>query len=149
MPAKPWSQAQAKNKKEFESRLDKVTNWLVDGDWHGSYRSWTEAVNDSVVKYTANKEDLNLISIEFIHERGGILRALETRVEDGLVKQESFIVGVQPFEDQFYMNSVGDNDIAFGNINRRTNTISITKIEASELGDETAIGIYQFTNLLA
>lgn len=149
MPAQPWTKEQAKNKKEFEARLDKVTGWLVDGDWHGSFRSWTEANDDSIVNVRGNKEDLKVFTLEFSRGNGGVLTAVETRIEDGEISKETFIVGVQPFEKTFYMVSTEDNDLAFGNICRKSNTISLSKLEDAEAGDERGLGIFQFTDLLA
>ncbi len=79
----------------------------------------------------------------------GAIKAIETRVEDGEIAQETFIVGIQSFEKTFYMISIEDNDLAFGNICRKSNTISISKLEDAEPGDDISLGIYQFTNLLA
>ena len=80
---------------------------------------------------------------------GGAIRALETRVCDGEVRKEEFIVGIQPIEKTFFMVSLSDNDLAFGNISRGSGTISVTKLEDAEPGDESGVFIYQFTNLLA
>jgi hypothetical protein len=44
---------------------------------------------------------------------GGAIRALETRVCDGEVRKEEFIVGIQPIEKTFFMVSLSDNDLAF------------------------------------
>jgi hypothetical protein len=148
MPAQPWTKAQAKNNKAFESRLDKLTGYLVNGDWHGSFRSRTEAENDSIVNAKADKEELEAFTMQF-QRIDGAIKAIETRVEDGEIAQETFIVGIQPFEKTFYMISIEDNDLAFGNICRKSNTISISKLENAEPGDDIGLGIYQFTNLLA
>jgi hypothetical protein len=144
-----FTKAQKRNNKEFNNRLDKVTGWLVDGDWHGSFRSLTEADGDAIIANTADRQELSLFTLEFSRLPGGGVKAVETRVEDGETRQESFIVGVQPYEKTFYMISLDDNDIAFGNICRGSNTISVSKLEGPELGDETILGIFQFTDLLA
>jgi hypothetical protein len=149
MSAQSWTKAQAKNNKAFESRLDKLTGYLVNGDWHGSFRSRTEAENDSIVNAKADKEELEAFTMQFLRIDGGAIKAIETRVEDGEIAQETFIVGIQPFEKTFYMISIEDNDLAFGNICRKSNTISISKLEAAEPGDERGLGIFQFTDLLA
>jgi hypothetical protein len=71
MSAQPWTKAQAKNNKAFESRLDRLTGYLVNGDWHGNFRSWTEANDDSIVNVKADKEQLALFTIEFSRVDGG------------------------------------------------------------------------------
>ncbi len=97
----------------------------------------------------ADKKQLTLFAIEFSRVDGGAIKAVETRVEDGAIRKETFIVGIQPFEKTFYMVSIEDNDIAFGNICRKSNTISISKLEDAEPGDDRGLGIFQFTDLLA
>jgi hypothetical protein len=148
MSAQAWTKAQAKNNKAFETRLDKLTDYLINGDWHGSFPSRTEAQNDSIVNAKADKEELEAFTMQFLRIDGAI-KAIETRVEDGEIAQETFIVGIQSFEKTFYMISIEDNDLAFGNICRKSNTISISKLEDAEPGDDISLGIYQFTNLLA
>lgn len=149
MSANPWTEAQAKNNKAFESRLDRLTGYLVNGDWHGSFRSWTEAENDSIVNAKADKEELEAFTMQFLRLDGGAIKAIQTKVEDGEIVQETFIVGIQPYKKTFYMASISDNDLAFGSICRKSNTISISKLEAAEPGDEIGLGIFQFTDLLA
>jgi hypothetical protein len=152
MNLQAWSKAQTQNRREFKSRLDKVTGWLVEGDWHGSYRSFTGATDESIDSITNtidSKKELGVFTLEFTRMPGGAIRALETRVCDGEVRKEEFIVGIQPIEKTFFMVSLSDNDLAFGNISRGSKTISVTKLEDAEPGDESGVFIYQFTNLLA
>jgi hypothetical protein len=146
MTAQPWSNAQARNNKAFASRLDKVTGWLVDGDWHGSFCSWTEEENDSILNFSFDKEQLPFFTLEFSRV-GEALKAVETRVENGETIKETFIVGVQPFEKTFYMFSTEDNDLAFGQISRKSNTINVTKLAYEVADDGKGLGIFQFTNL--
>jgi hypothetical protein len=149
MSAQSRTKAQAKNNKAFESRLDRLTGYLVNGDWHGSFRSWTEADNASIVNAKSDKEELEVFTMQFLRIDGGEIKTVETIVEDGEIAQETFIVGIQPFEKTFYMVSIEDNDLAFGSICRKSNTISISKLEDTEPGDERGLGNFQFTDLLA
>ena len=50
---------------------------------------------------------------------------------------------------KLYMVSAVGNDLVFGDICKKSNTIRFAKMEDSEVSDESALGIYQFTNLLA
>lgn len=150
MTAKLFTKSQARNNKKFRARLDKVTGWLVDGDWHGSYRSTTEGEDDGIIFNVANQEQLAAFTFEFVRLPGGGLKAIETRVEPGGgVVQESFIVGVQPYDKSFYMVSLDDNDLAFGSIRRGSNTMTITKLEESEPPDGSFVGVFQLTDLMA
>ena len=148
MTAKPFAKAQAKNNKRFLAKLDRITNYLVDGDWHGSFSSKTFAEADDITNVVATKSTLPSFTLEFSQIPGGALRA-ERSYEDelGEIVRENYIAGIQPFEGTFYMLSLEDNDIVTGTINKRSGLISVTFLEQDQSGDEAFLGIEQYTNL--
>ena len=148
MTAKPFAKAQAKNNKRFLAKLDRITNYLVDGDWHGSFSSKTFAEADDITNVVATKSALPSFTLEFTRIPGGALR-VERSYEDelGEIVRENYIAGVQPFEGTFYMLSLDDNDIVTGTINKKSGLISVTLLEQGQSGDEAFLGIEQYTNL--
>jgi hypothetical protein len=148
MSAQPWTKAQAKNNKKFQAKLDKITNYLVDGDWHGSFASITLADGDAVTNFVETKETLPFATLDFSRLQGGALKVeRKFQYPDGEIVSEGFIVGIQPYEKSFYMISLEDNDIAFGNVFKQSGVVSLTFLEQSEQGDEGLLGVVQYTNL--
>ena len=147
MPAKPWTKAQAKNNKKFQAKLDRITNYLVDGDWHASYTSFTLADGDTITNYIGTKKDLPFSTLEFSRLQGGALKAQRTIKDGDDIYSESYIVGIQPYEKSFYMISLEDNDTAFGDICKQSGVVSLTFLEQSEPNDAGLLGVVQFTNL--
>ena len=148
MSAKPWSKAQAKNNKKFQAKLDRITNYLIEGDWHGSYDTRTSIEGDEIINVTGTKEGLPFDTLEFTLLAGDLLTAKEGRIDEtGNIVTEEFIVGIQPIEGTFYMIGIEYNDIVFGSINKKRGILSVTELEPGEAGDEAAIGIAQYTNL--
>ncbi|MEN9862047.1 MAG: hypothetical protein RLZZ515_2529, partial [Cyanobacteriota bacterium] len=102
MSAKPWSKAQAKNNKKFQAKLDRITNYLIEGDWHGSYDARTSIEGDEIINVIGTKESLPFDTLEFTLLPGGQLTAKEGRVDEaGNIVTEEFIVGIQPIEGTF------------------------------------------------
>jgi hypothetical protein len=148
MSAQPWSKAQAKNNRRFKARLDKLTNYLIEGDWHGSYSSETDVEGDVITNIVGTPEDLRFATLEFSRLPGGALLATETELDDlGNLNTDEFIVGLQPSEGTFYMISLDDNDLIFGNICKKSGIINVTGIEQSEPGDEVRLEIIEYTNI--
>ena len=148
MPAKPWTKAQAKNNKKFEAKLDRITNYLVDGDWHGSFISKTFAEADGIINFVPTKSTLPLFTLEFSLIPGGALKAERTyETSFGEIVRENYIAGVQPFEGTFYMISLDDKDFVMGTINKKSGLISVTVLEPAQSGAEAFLGIEQYTNL--
>jgi hypothetical protein len=148
MSAKPWSKAQAKNNKKFQAKLDRITNYVIEGDWHGSYGSRASIEGDEIINDIATKESLPFDTLEFILLPGGLVTAKEGRIDEtGNIEIEEFIVGIQPLEGTFYMIGIEDNDIVFGSINKKSGILSVTELEQAEVGDEAGICIAQYTNL--
>jgi hypothetical protein len=150
MPAQPWTKAQAMNNKKFQARLDRITNYLIEGDWRGSYSSKTFAEGDDITNFIGNKGNLPSFSLEFSRLQGGALQVERSyKDEFGKIISEGYIVGVQPFEGAFYMLSTEDNDIVLGDICKKSGVLSLTLLEQGEPGDEAFLGIEQYTNLSA
>ena len=148
MSAKPWSKAQAKNNKKFQAKLDRITNYLIEGDWHGSYDTRTSIEGDEIINVTGTNSSLPFDTLEFILLPGGLVTAKEGRIDEtGNIEIEEFIVGIQPHEGTFYMIGIEDNDIVFGSINKKSGILSVTELEQGEVGDEAGICIAQYTNL--
>ena len=154
MTAQPWTKTQAKNNKKFQAKLDKITNYLVNGDWHGSFASVTFAFDDSIINAVETKEFLPFATLDFSRLQGGALKAVRTfkdnsgNVGDPVeIVSEEYIVGIQPYEKSFYMISLSDNDIAFGDVSMKSGVISFTTLETSEPNDEGLLAVYQYTNL--
>lgn len=148
MSGQPWTKAQAKNNKKFQAKLDKLTNFLIEGDWHGSYSSETDIEVDAITKVVGTPEDLRFATLEFSRLPSGALLATETELDDlGNLSTEEFIVGLQPYEGTFYMISIDDNDLIFGNISKKSGIINVTGVELLEPGDEARLEIIQYTNL--
>jgi hypothetical protein len=148
MSAQPWTKAQAKNNKKFQAKLDKLTNCLIEGDWHGSYSSETDVEGDVITNSVGKPQDLRFETLEFSRLPGGALLATETELDDlGNLITEEFIVGLQPSEGTFYMISIDDNDLIFGDICKKSGIINMTEIEQSGPGDESRLEIIQYTNL--
>ena len=148
MSAQPWTKAQAKNNKKFQAKLDKITNYLVDGDWHGSFASGTLDAGDSIINFFQTKERLQFLTLDFSRLQGGALK-VERKWQDaaGEIISEDFIAGVQPYENSFYMISLEDNDIVFGYISKQSGVVSLTQLEQSEPNDAGLLGVFQYTNL--
>jgi hypothetical protein len=148
MSRQPWTKAQAKNNKKFQAQLDKLTNYLIDGDWHSSYSSETDVEGDVITNVVGKPEDLRFATLEFSRLPGGALLATETELdESGELVTEGFVVGLQPSEGTFYMISLDDNDLIFGDICKKSGIINVTAIEQSVSGDEARLEIIEYTNL--
>lgn len=148
MTARNWSRTQAKNNKKLQAKLDRLTNYLIDGDWHGSYSSKTFAEADEITNIVASKSVLPSFTLEFSRIQGGALRVERSYKDElGEIVREDYIAGVQPLEGTFYMLSLDDNDIVLGTIDRRSGLISVTFLEQDQSGDEAFLGIEQYTNL--
>jgi len=148
MSAKPWSKAQAANNKKFKAKLDRLTNYLVEGDWHSSYNSATYADGDTVTSFFKGKDILPLETLSFSLLQDGSLELRRQYVDgDGSIETEDYVVGIQPFQNSFYVLGLDDNDVGFGEISRRSGVLSLTITEQAEAGDEGFIGITEYTNL--
>lgn len=74
--------------------------------------------------------------------------ATETEFDDlGNLTTEEFIVGVQPIEGTFYMISIDDGELVFGDICKKSGIIDATVIEQKSSIDDARIEIFQYTNL--
>ena len=148
MSAQPWTKAQANNNKKFQAKLDKITNYLIEGDWRGSYSSNTSVEGDVITNNVRTKEALRFATLEFSRLPGGALLATETEFDDlGNLTTEEFIVGIQPSEGTFYMISLDDSELVFGDICKKSGIIDATVIEPKSSIDDARIEIFQYTNL--
>ena len=148
MLTKPWTKTQAKNNKKFQAKLERITNYIIAGDWQGSYGSETNAENDGITNFVSTKDSLPLATLKFSRHPGGALLATEAGLdESGKPIKEEFVVALQPFEGTFYMLSIDDNDTVFGSVCRKSGVITTTALETKEPGDEARLEIFQYTNL--
>jgi hypothetical protein len=148
MSAQPWTKAQAKNNKKFQAKLDRITNYLIEGDWRGSYSSEIDVEGDAITNVVGTKENLRFATLEFSRLPGGALLATETELDElGNLTTEEFIVGIQPSEGTFYMISLDDSELVFGDICKKSGIIDTTVIEPTSPINDARIEIYQYTNL--
>jgi hypothetical protein len=91
MVAQPWSRAQAKNSKKFQAKLDKVTDYLVDGYWYADYVGITD-VSDGIINYNVPNRPFG--ELEFSRAEGGALIAEVSYrdPDDGALVTEDYIV---------------------------------------------------------
>ena len=145
MVAQPWSRAQAKNSKKFQAKLDKVTDYLVDGYWYADYVGITD-VSDGIINYNVPSRPFG--ELEFSRaENGALIAEVSYRdPDDGALVTEDYIVGVQPFEKSFYMISLDDRELVLGSINMKSGTLTRTIFEGD--GDGGLLGIFEYTRSL-
>jgi hypothetical protein len=148
MSSQPWTKAQAENNIKFQAKLDKITRYLVKGDWHGSYVSRVAVDGDIITNFIGTKENLPFVTLEFTRLQNGALKAESTYENSaGDLFTEEYIVGVQPSQNSFYMVSIQDNDVVLGDVSRRSGVLGLTVLEQLESGDRAIVAIMQYTNL--
>jgi hypothetical protein len=142
MVAQPWSRAQAKNNKKFQAKLDKITDYLVDGYWYADYVGITD-VADGIINYRAPSKPFG--ELEFSRDPSGALTAQVSYIDSssGDLVTEDYIVGVQPFEKSFYMISLDDRELVLGSVNMKSDTLTRTIFEGD--GDGGLLGIFEYT----
>jgi len=148
MPSLLWTKAQAQNNKRFRTKLDKITNYLTEGDWRGNFASIALANDDSITNYFATKEALSSRTIDFTRLQGGALKAkVKYKNIDGGTRSEEYIVGIQAHGNSFYMINFKDNEIAFGDTDRKSGVISLTFLGQSEANDQGLLAVVQYTDI--
>lgn len=141
------SKAQKRNNREFQAKLDKITNYLVEADWHTNYTSRT-VVTDGIINNSVPSDAYS--ELEFFRTPGGGLRAEVSYIgRDGNLITEETIVGVQPFEKTFYMIELANTGIGFGKIDMRSGNLRITLLETFASPENSALGIYEYTRSAA
>jgi hypothetical protein len=145
VPKKSWSKVQAANNKKFQAKLDKITNYLIEGDWHGNFAVVTGSDGDAITNFAVTKKELPAETISFSRLENGAIKA---EVESG-GEVSSSIVGIQPYERTFYLISLDgeDSDICFGRVSMRSGVIDLTVLDQLPSGGEAAISVAQYTNL--
>lgn len=144
-----FTRAQAKNGRRFARKVDKITGLLIEGEWRASYKSNTWGDDGETSYRLAGKDELSSYSLEFSRMPDGGIMALEARKLDGVISEESYIVGIQPKGKTVYMVSLSDNDLIFGAIGNGSKTLSLTRLESEEPEDRALVGVYELTNILA
>lgn len=149
MATKPWTKAQAVNNKKFQAKLDRLTNYLVKGDWHGSFGSLTEAKGDNITNFAETKSTLPFLTLDFSRMEDGALKVEATYIDaSGNPATEEYIAGIQPLTNSLYMVSTGiAEDIALGDISRRSGVINLSFLEPPGPNDRGFVGIFQYTDL--
>ena len=145
MVAQPSSRAQARNSKKFQAKLDKITDYLVNGYWYADYVGITE-VDDGIINYAAPSKPFG--ELEFSRDPSGALTALVSYIDSssGDLVTEGYIVGVQPFEKSFFMISLDDRELVLGSVNMKSDTLTRTIFEGD--GDGGLLGIFEYTRSL-
>lgn len=145
MVAQPSSRAQARNNKKFQAKLDKITDYLVDGYWYADYVGITD-VADGIISYNQPRRPFG--ELDFSRDPSGALTAEVSYIDPGTGSpvSESYIVGVQPFEKSFYMLSLDDRELVLGSVNMKTDTLTRTIFEGD--GDGGLLGIFEYTRSL-
>jgi hypothetical protein len=145
MVAQPSSRAQARNSKKFQAKLDKITDYLVDGYWYADYVGITE-VDDGIINYAAPSKPFG--ELEFSRDPSGALTALVSYIDSssGDLVTEGYIVGVQPFEKSFFMISLDDRELVLVSVNMKSDTLTRTIFEGD--GDGGLLGIFEYTRSL-
>jgi len=144
MVAQPWSRAQAKNNKRFQAKLDKVTNYLVDGYWYADYAGITD-VDDGIINYATLSKPFG--ELDFSRDPSGGLTAQVSYIDpsSGDLATEDYIVVVQPFDKSLYMIGLDDGELVLGSVNMKSDTLTRTIFQGDGDGDGGLLGIFEYT----
>jgi hypothetical protein len=144
MVAQPWSRAQAKNSKRFQVKLDKATNYLVDGYWYADYAGITD-VDDGIINYVVPSKPFG--ELDFSRDPSGALTAQVSYIDpsSGDLFTEDYIVVVQPFEKSLYMIGLDDGELVLSSVNMKSDTLTSTIFQGDRDGDGGLLGIFEYT----
>jgi hypothetical protein len=117
MPAKPWSKAQATNNKKLKAKLDRLTIYLVEGDWHSSYNSATYADSDSFTSFFIGKDILPLETLSFTRLQDGSLELRHQYVQgDDSIDAKPRLLAFSLFRTLFMLSALTTTTLGLGRL---------------------------------